>query len=433
MKYPHVLRAIYGRPWAIVPSMLDLICEIADFRASGGLLDDDEIRARIAAANNGPRSGGKTARASRGAAVAVIPVYGVISQRAGLMANSSGGTSVEGLTRAFRESIDDGDIGSIVFDVDSPGGSVDGIEELAAEIRAARGSKPIAAVANTMMASAAYWIASAADELIVTPSGQVGSIGVIAAHVDDTVAREAAGIKRTVIATPPGKADGFDGDVLSAEGADEIQSSVDAFYQMFVGAVAKGRGVGVETVRKDYGSGRMLLAKPALAAGMVDRIDTLDATIARAARGRIGSAAVDEDVAALESGAPYVVATRPDQDPRIALGEAVDGPDPFGLANEDLAVALDSGLPFASHLSLVSDQVDALVRHASEHMAMRARAGRSPSASSLEALGRIREAQAELDRLLSEPDRSSTSGERARAIAAEARIRSGRLASPSLN
>lgn len=428
MKYPHVLRAIYGRPWAIVPSMLDLICEIADFRAGGGLLSDEEIRTRIAAASNGPRSGAKTARASRGASVAVIPIYGVISQRAGLMANSSGGTSVEGLTRAFRESIDDGDIGSIVFDVDSPGGSVDGIEELASEIRAARGTKPIAAVANTLAASAAYWIASAADELVVTPSGQVGSIGVIAAHVDDTLAREAAGIKRTVIATPPGKADGFDGDVLSAEGALEIQSAVDGFYSMFVSAVSKGRGVGVETVRQDYGSGRVLLAKPALAAGMVDRIDTLDATIARAARGKIGSSAVEDGAgsSAAAFSAPYVVGSTGRTDGAAALVEELE-------EDEDLAVALDSGLPFASHLSLVSDQVDALVSHAREHVAMRARSGRSPSATALETLSRIRDAQAELDSLLSEPDRSSTSGERARAIAAEARIRSGRLASPSLN
>jgi signal peptide peptidase SppA len=408
--------------------MLDLICEIADFRAGGGLLSDEEIRTRIAAASNGPRSGAKTARASRGASVAVIPIYGVISQRAGLMANSSGGTSVEGLTRAFRESIDDGDIGSIVFDVDSPGGSVDGIEELASEIRAARGTKPIAAVANTLAASAAYWIASAADELVVTPSGQVGSIGVIAAHVDDTLAREAAGIKRTVIATPPGKADGFDGDVLSAEGALEIQSAVDGFYSMFVSAVSKGRGVGVETVRQDYGSGRVLLAKPALAAGMVDRIDTLDATIARAARGKIGSSAVEDGAgsSAAAFSAPYVVGSTGRTDGAAALVEELE-------EDEDLAVALDSGLPFASHLSLVSDQVDALVSHAREHVAMRARSGRSPSATALETLSRIRDAQAELDSLLSEPDRSSTSGERARAIAAEARIRSGRLASPSLN
>lgn len=418
MRYQHVLAAIYGRPWAILPTTLDLIVEIAEFRAAGGSLSDEEIRERIAAASNGPRAGGKTARGKGGNDVSVIPIYGVISQRAGLIANSSGGTSVEGITRAFRESLADGDIGSIVFDVDSPGGSVDGIEELAAEIRASRGQKPIAAVANTMAASAAYWIASAADELVVTPSGTVGSIGVVAAHVDDTVAREAAGIKRTLIANPPGKIDGFDGDPISAEGLDDMQSKVDDFYAMFVSAVAKGRGVGVETVRKEYGGGRMLLAKPALAAGMVDRVDTLDNTIARAARGRIGSKEPDSLAAGYV--APAFVGYASD-----LAGLAVDD-------SLDLAVALDSGLPFAAHLALVSDQVDALVRHATEHMAMRARTGRTASAASVEQVERIRASYAELDRLLSvEPARSDAGvpNDRARAIAAEARIRAARLAS----
>lgn len=430
MRYQHVLRAIYDRPWAILPATLDLIVEIAEFRADGGSLSDEEIRTRIAAANNGPRAGGKTARGN-GNDVAVIPIYGVISQRAGLMANSSGGTSVEGITRAFRDSLADPAIGSIVFDVDSPGGSVDGIEELAAEIRQSRGQKPIAAVANTMAASAAYWLASAADELVVTPSGTVGSIGVISAHVDDTVAREAAGIKRTLYAEPPGKADGFDGDAISAEAEDDIRGKVSAFYQMFVSAVSKGRGVGVETVRSDYGQGRMLLAKPALAAGMVDRVDTLDNTISRAARNRIGS----KDPEALPAGALAPAGAWTTIAP--ALADYGAGVGPLILEGLDLAVALDSGLPFASHLSLVSDQVDALVGHAREHVAMRARTGRTASAASVEQIERIRASYAALDELLSaEPERSAEAGipnDRARAIAAEARIRIGRLAAASLD
>ena len=86
-------------------------------------------------------------------------------------------------------------ISAIVLDVDSPGGSVFGVEELATEIRAARGTKPVVAVANSMAASAAYWIASQADELVITPGGMVGSIGVLTAHEDISKAQEMAGIK----------------------------------------------------------------------------------------------------------------------------------------------------------------------------------------------------------------------------------------------
>ena len=89
------------------------------------------------------------------------------------------------LTEAFGAAFDraaaDSSIGAIVLNIDSPGGSVYGVEELADKIYKARGTKPVYAVANSLAASAAYWIGSAASQLYVTPSGEVGSIGVLAA------------------------------------------------------------------------------------------------------------------------------------------------------------------------------------------------------------------------------------------------------------
>lgn len=274
-RYSHITKAVYGRPWAIIPSTLAVIDEILQLRAAGSPLTDEEIETRIAAAQNGPRSG-----AARAQGVAVIPVYGVISPRMDLMTAMSGGTSVEGLTRAFREAQADPDVGAIVLDVDSPGGMVDGIPELAAEIRAARGGKPIAAVADHMMASAAYWLGSAADEVIASPSAAVGSIGVIGHHVDYSKADEMAGETWTVISAGEGKEANSGHVPLTDDARAELQAMADDFYAAFSGDVAAARRVPVETVTDDWKAG-VFTAKRAKSKGLVDRIDTLDATVRR--------------------------------------------------------------------------------------------------------------------------------------------------------
>lgn len=331
-KYQHILQAVYSRPWAILPSTLALIVDVLEYRASGGVLSDDEIQARVSAAQNGPRSGGRQT-----GTVAVIPVYGPISQRQNLMSANSGGTSVEQLASDFRSAMADDQVDAIVLEFDSPGGTIDGIPELADEIRAARGAKPIVAHANTMAASAAYWLASAADELVVTPSGSVGSIGVFCAHQDLSGAAEMEGVKTTLISAGKYKTEGNKWEPLSPDAKANLQDQVDQIYGTFVTGVAKGRGVTVEAVRKDYGEGRIVLAKQALSAGMVDRVDTLDNTIRRVAR------------------------------------QAMAGRNTSSIA------ALDPELPFTARLALVSAATAELVEHGKARLDMRAKQGRSLS------------------------------------------------------
>src|SRR5262249_2183126 len=156
-------------------------------RIAGSKLSEEEIRRRIGACEDcedvEPRrleAASGSIRSGKNGAVAVIPVYGVISNRMNLMTQISGGTSVEKLTAQIRASLADSRISATVMDGDWPGGGVEGIPELAAEILDSRGQKKIIGVANTMAASAAYWLACCAGELIVAPSGAVGSIGVFA-------------------------------------------------------------------------------------------------------------------------------------------------------------------------------------------------------------------------------------------------------------
>jgi signal peptide peptidase SppA len=282
-RYPHIVRAVYGQPWMIERRTFDMIDELLQARLAGAALSDEEIRERLisAASSNGPRSGGRRAQG-----VAVIPVYGVLANHAGDM-RSSGATTVDEIRADFRDALANEDVGSIVFDVDSPGGSVDGIEEFAAEIRAARGQKPIVAVANVQMDSAAYYLGSQADEIVVTPSGRVGSIGVLMAHREVSKQAEIRGERTTLISAGRYKTEGNQYEPLSDEARAFAQTQVDEYYGMFVDAVAKGRGVTPAAVRSGYGEGRELLAKPAKAAGLVDRIDTLENTIRRAGTGKI--------------------------------------------------------------------------------------------------------------------------------------------------
>lgn len=283
-----ILAAFYNTPWALDPVTLGVMAGLLDRWAMGVRLGPAEIAAAVGDAPEvAAARRDAAAQASRGA-VAVIPVYGVLAHRAYAVDQTSRPlTSVERLGNMVKAAAADPDVGSIVLDIDSPGGSVFGVQELADTLAGVRGSKPIIAVANSMAASGAYWIASQADEIVVTPSGMVGSIGVIVPHRDMSGAYEKAGVKVSYITAGKYKAEGNDSGPLDEEARAAVQSMVDGYYAAFTKAVAKGRGVSVDQVRGEaFGQGRVKLAKDAVASGMATSIGTLDDTIARMARTR---------------------------------------------------------------------------------------------------------------------------------------------------
>lgn len=270
--YPHVVHAVMSTPWAVLNETAATIRGIVASRVAGEQLSREDIDARV---GNGQGSRGVYMAGS----VAVIPIYGVIIPRATLFSDISGGTSVQSLRNSFLEAIDDEEVSAIVFDVNSPGGMVDLVPELAEDIRAKRGTKPIVAVANTLCASAAYWLASQADELYVTESGDAGSIGVITMHEDMSKALEAEGVDVTLITAGKYKDEGNPFEPLGAEAKAALQRRVDEAYGLFVSDVAAGRGIAEADVRNGLGEGRLLKAKAALAAGLVDGIQTFEATV----------------------------------------------------------------------------------------------------------------------------------------------------------
>jgi signal peptide peptidase SppA len=218
----------------------------------------------------------KTARA-----IAVIPMLGPITQRPSLFAAFFGGTSTAKFGQAFDDLVSNPSIGAIVIDADTPGGEVAGTPELASKIFHARGKKPIVTVANGWLASAGYWIGTAADQVVVAPSGSVGSIGVRTMHVDVSKMLEEMGQSVTLISAGKHKIENNPFEALTADGKAFLQSEVNRHYGEFVSAVAAHRDVTASAVRNGFGEGRMLGPKDAKAAGMVDRIGTLEETIAR--------------------------------------------------------------------------------------------------------------------------------------------------------
>lgn len=270
-RYSQILRAATETPWAILDVKFHAIAELIALRAAGQELTPAEVQARIGQgpSSREPRSAGT---------VAVLPLYGVLVPRADLMSEMSGATSLERWTQSFRAAVADPGVDAILLDVDSPGGSTDLVQEAADVVFGARGVKPVTAVANTDAASAAYWIASQADELVVTPSGSVGSIGVFAAHQDISAAMEKLGIDTTLIYAGKHKVELNPFEPLSEDARTAMQALVDEFYGKFVAAVARGRGVSEDAVRNGFGEGRMVPASDAVRLGMADRVGTFEET-----------------------------------------------------------------------------------------------------------------------------------------------------------
>jgi signal peptide peptidase SppA len=277
-RYEHLIAFALEHPWAVTPAMRTLIANVLVRRAAGEEADAEAIA--VARAQRDTRS----VAVPEGGSVAVIPVAGVIAPRMNLFSDVSGGATFEGLGKQVQAAVEDPNVKTIVFDVDSPGGNVAGATEFARQVLAARASKTVIAQVNHLMASAAYWTMAGATEIVASPSSLVGGIGVYALYDDISAVLAELGIKREIFSAGTFKAEGVGGLPLTDEARAHMQTLIDGAYGRFVGDVAKGRGVTPTAVRKGFGEGRVLDADAAKAAGLIDRIATLDDTLARVTR-----------------------------------------------------------------------------------------------------------------------------------------------------
>lgn len=283
MKQSLLLAEFANTPWALHPAAMHKLLGVLT-RWNAGLQASPEVMAAIAVdkqAREARRQAATQASASNGGGIAVLPLYGVITQRGNMADDVSGpgSCSVQQFTSQFRAAIADPSVGQVLIDFDSPGGSVYGVDELASEIYQARGKKPVIGISNALCASAAYYVASQCDELYCTPSGEVGSIGVYTAHMNMSKAMEDDGVAVSLISAGKYKVEANPYGPLDDEARAAIQASVDGYYSMFTKAVARGRGVSIGAVRDGMGQARCLSATDSLTENMIDGVASFDDVI----------------------------------------------------------------------------------------------------------------------------------------------------------
>ena len=271
---------IVTSPWAISPECLSEIRQIYAAHLRGEKIDWRKIEAGIASYQSPyPDSGYDLIDG-----VAVIPITGPITKGSSFLSFLFGGMTVDEISSALSDALRDDAVTSIMLRIDSPGGSVLGIQELATQIYEGRQSKPIVTYCDGVMASAAYWIGSASEKVYI--SGQlnaVGHIGVILTHHTDKWEDETkfyAGKYKHIDA----------GGDLNDEDKEILQARVDYVYSIFVSDVAKFRGVSTDTVLSNMAEGRVFIGQQAVKAGLVDGIATFDSVHSGLAIGDMAAA-----------------------------------------------------------------------------------------------------------------------------------------------
>jgi ClpP class serine protease len=275
--------AVRSQPWAIMPDYLDAIEAIVARALDEDVLErvagDGHIES-IAASYSAVAAVGTRLEGARMSTVrngaSVVPLLGPIFPRASMINASADGTSLDAFMRDFRVAEDSADVERHVLLVDSPGGVVSGLGEAAEGLRAS--TKPVLAFVTGNCASAAYWLASQANEIVMDRSSAVGSIGVMASlsrqEATDSNGRRSYEI---VSSSAPNKRP----DPSTEDGRAAIQRDIDAIEAEFIADVAAGRGVSAARVRADFGQGGMLGAALAVEAGMADRIGTLEGVLSQ--------------------------------------------------------------------------------------------------------------------------------------------------------
>jgi signal peptide peptidase SppA len=226
----------------------------------------------------------KTSPADRGYTIsddgtAIISISGPLTKRMGLTSFLFGGTSYIEIKNAFKTALSDDEVNSILLRIDSPGGVVNGLDDTVDMIFENRGRKRVVAYADGMMASAAYAIGSAADEVLAGPSAMVGSIGVLMVHEDWSKWNERVGIDVTYLTAGRYKALGNPDEPLSDLAKETFKAELNYLYSIFVDTVARNRDVEASTVLSDMADGRIFIGQQAVDAGLVDGVGNFDATL----------------------------------------------------------------------------------------------------------------------------------------------------------
>lgn len=269
----NAIAALHSLNWMIRPEALRQMMEIA---ARENVITE-ALEAKLGAPAN--EDGLMTIRDG----VATLFVEGPLFRYANLFTRISGATSYATLATDLEQALAMPQVRSILLAIDSPGGEVNGCAEFADMVFAARGRKPIAAYISGDGCSAAYWIASAADEIVISQTALVGCIGTVASLVDDTAADEMMGIRRIDVVSSQTPKKRFP--PLSGEKQAQVQTMVDELAQVFIDSLSQNRGVGADVILAQYGEGGVFVGESAVAAGLADRLGSYESLHAELASG----------------------------------------------------------------------------------------------------------------------------------------------------
>jgi signal peptide peptidase SppA len=261
----------FMRPWAIKEDIFQKMLEIVERHLRGEKLSPEIIAQQI----NTDKKIKTDYEVING--IARIPVYGIIAKRMNQVRGISSpqGTSIEEIKRDLQAAIEDPAVEKIVLDIDSPGGSVDGMAEFSDFIYSLREIKPIVAFGDGQMASAAYFIGSAASEVYASKSSEVGSIGVYAVINDWSVANHNQGLKTKIIKAGKYKAAGHPDKSMTEEDEQVIQKEVNKYYDLFMQAIIRNRGMTLEEV-KNVATGEIWIGEEAVEMGLIDEVMTIE-------------------------------------------------------------------------------------------------------------------------------------------------------------
>lgn len=272
------LDAFQSQAWALRPAKLEEVNAFICSRIEGGITsqDLDALKADAAPAGTDNLLYGIID------GVAVISMVGVLSKRLNMLSAFSGGVSAELLVRDLKHAAANEDVAAILLDIDSPGGSVNGTKEVADAVLSARAQKPVVAYISGMGASAAYWIATAADHIVALDTAIVGSVGVAMTHFDYSGRDKQQGVTRTEIYAGKYKRIASDTKPLTDEGKAYLQAIVDEYYSIFVNTVAENRGMSPEDVLSKIADGQEFIGAQALDVGAIDQVGGLETAITMA-------------------------------------------------------------------------------------------------------------------------------------------------------
>jgi len=258
-------------PWCIEPTR---------FQALFGLWRSGQLRLRLVSGDLPQAPAPAAAPTQRpytvtGDGVGIVQIQGVMAKGYSKFAD----VDTVAVRREIRAMSADQDVRGIFLLIDSPGGMSAGTDELAADIRRAAETKPVAAHIEDLGASAAYWAASQASRISATRTSDVGSIGTMVMLLDESKAYEEAGLRPVVIASGEMKGLGAPGAPITEEQENYIRSRIEAHNQFFLDAVKRGRNASAAQVR-EWSSGRTWVASEAKERGLIDSIESTDEALA---------------------------------------------------------------------------------------------------------------------------------------------------------